>query len=158
MSPIGFIRKQIRRLKEDFILFRVGWNWRPTPNGMESAWSLGQISQFEGEKANAIHQQPKAATERPDRSSKEITITIRLPISSDNPNPRIYKVIVNQETTAGRLKAYLAGKFNKNEENWQIIARSDGELSYALKKDTKLKDFQDDKRRRLYFYPRILDE
>lgn len=158
MTPIGFIREQIHLLKEVFILHRVGWNWKPTPSGMESAWRLSPISQFTGEAVNVIHEQPKAAAAQPARGPNDITITIRLPLSSENPNPRVYKVIINQETTAGRLKTYLARKFNKNEKDWQIIARADGELSYALKKDTKLMGFQDDKRRRLYFYPRILDE
>lgn len=90
--------------------------------------------------------------------NENIIIKVRLPITNKHPKLRIMNATIPKNMKADELKRLLANELKKDKENWQLIGRANGELSYALKKDSELTKFQDDSKIRLYFYPKILDE
>ncbi len=60
--------------------------------------------------------------------------------------------------TTGELKSYLADKFNKNKDKWEIVVTGGNESPKVLDKDRTLVEFSSDKTRRLYFYPGIFEK
>lgn len=91
-------------------------------------------------------------------AANRIKIQIGLPRSSDNPKPRVFDLTIPSKMTSGELKGFLAEKFNKNKDKWEIVV-SGGDVSpQVLEKDRTLVEFSSDKTKRLYFYPGIFEK
>lgn len=90
--------------------------------------------------------------------SNRIKIQIGLPRSSDNPKPRVFDLIIPSEMTSGELKGFLADKFNKNKDKWEIVVSGGNVSPQVLEKDRTLVEFSSDKTKRLYFYPGIFEK
>lgn len=88
-------------------------------------------------------------------STERIHLRVRLPISSDHPTPRIFDVKIPSSMTSGELKTYLAKKFNKNRDKWEIVVSGGKEGPEVLDENRTLTEFSSDKTKRLYFYPGI---
>jgi hypothetical protein len=91
-------------------------------------------------------------------ASNKIKIQIGLPRSLENPKLRVFDLTIPSRMTSGELKGFLADKFNKNKDKWEIVVTGGNESPKVLDKDRTLVEFSSDKKRRLYFYPGIFEK
>jgi len=100
----------------------------------------------------------QASPMRANVASNRITIQIGLPRSQDNPKLRVFDITIPSEMTSGELKGFLAKKFNKNEDKWEIVVTGGKESPVVLDSDKTLVEYSSDKTKRLYFYPGIFEK
>ena len=91
-------------------------------------------------------------------ASNKIKIQIGLPRSLENPKLKVFDLTIPSKMTSGELKGFLADKFNKNKDKWEIVVTGGNESPKVLDKDNTLVEFSSDKTRRLYFYPGIFEK
>jgi len=91
-------------------------------------------------------------------ASNKIKIQIGLPRSLENPKLRVFDLTIPSKMTTGELKGFLADRFHKNKDKWDIVVTGGNESPKVLDNNKTLVEFSSDKTRRLYFYPGIFEK
>jgi hypothetical protein len=91
-------------------------------------------------------------------ASNKIKIQIGLPRSLENPKLRVFDLTIPSKMTTGELKGFLADRFNKNKDKWDIVVTGGNESPKVLDNNRTLVEFSSDKTKRLYFYPGIFEK
>lgn len=85
----------------------------------------------------------------------KIQLYIGLPPNYGPSIPQRMSAIISDDMDVEELSYHLAKRLGVNRNRWKLIVISDEKGPYALDKRRKLRDFQSNRKERLYFSPEI---
>lgn len=160
MWPIEFIKRMIQHLLRGEVNLPErnidsARRLNPSANEFPSARTNSTLTSSVPHTSPAVTSQRNILEEN--ISPNKMTIKIELPITSIHPHPRRYTITMPKDMSIGRLRVNLANEFKVNKDDWKIVAIDNDRRQHILNDRERLNDIQINKRKRLYFYPNILE-